>query len=113
MAASELIAAGLADCLCSDYVPSTILPAVFKIARDQDKPLNEAASLATKNPAAAAQLYDRGIIAEGKRADLIAVEWLRHQPLVTRTWSAGRQAFFCERNEASSFAKSEEKVGRR
>jgi alpha-D-ribose 1-methylphosphonate 5-triphosphate diphosphatase len=93
MAAMELVGEGLANGLCSDYVPSTLLPALFKISRELDLPLHQAIKLATTNPAGAAKLADRGQISEGKRADLIAVRQIANQPLVQCTWCGGEPVF--------------------
>jgi alpha-D-ribose 1-methylphosphonate 5-triphosphate diphosphatase len=94
--AAELIAAGYVDCLASDYVPATLLPAVFKLERELGLPLPTATALASANPAAAVKLTDRGRIAPSLRADLIAVRHIAGQPQVVRTWSAGRLVFSTE-----------------
>ena len=90
--AIDLIGADLADCLCSDYAPSTLLPAVFRVAREHDWLLHRAARLTTFGPAAAAGLADRGAIREGLRADLIAVRERGGVPITRMLWSAGRPA---------------------
>lgn len=64
MAAPELIAEGYADCLCSDYVPVTLLSAVLLISERLGIPLHQSARLATDNPARAAGLTDRGRLAK-------------------------------------------------
>jgi alpha-D-ribose 1-methylphosphonate 5-triphosphate diphosphatase len=46
----------------------------------------------TRNPARAAGLADRGEIAVGKRADLIAVKHLGGLPQAERVWSGGKSA---------------------
>jgi len=92
ISALELISAGQADCLCSDYVPFTMLLAIFKTAEALDWPLNKAAALATANPAQAASLTDRGEVATGKRADLLAVSCQANRlPRVLRLFRAGRE----------------------
>lgn len=88
--AIDLIAAELADCLCSDYSPSTLLPALFHIARELDWPLHKVVRLGTVGPAAAARLTDRGAIRAGLRADLIEVEKRGGVPVTRMLWSAGR-----------------------
>lgn len=93
MRAVDAIGASYADCLCSDYVPSTMLPAVWRVRRELGYSLPRAVALATRNPAAAARLADRGIIADGRRADLILVRDDGPYPRVTRTWSRGRCVF--------------------
>lgn len=93
LAALELIGGGLADCLCSDYMPSTLLPAVFTVAERLGVPLHQAAAMATLAPAAAAGLHDRGAIAVGRRADLIAVRRTADHFRVERMWVAGREVY--------------------
>jgi alpha-D-ribose 1-methylphosphonate 5-triphosphate diphosphatase len=88
--AIDMVAAGLADCLCSDYAPSTLLPAIFRIARELDWPLHRPARLTSLGPATAARLADRGAIREGLRADLIAVHERGGVPVTRHLWSAGR-----------------------
>ena len=88
--ALELIEHAGANALCSDYVPGTILPSLFKIAETLGWPLWKAAHLGTLNPANGARLVDRGEICPGKRADLIEVELDRGWPVVRRLWSRGR-----------------------
>lgn len=96
MSAMSLIQLRQADCLCSDYVPATLLPAILKIFNDLDWPLHEVAKLVTSNPAKAARLTDRGAIQAGLRADLFAFEHPpqpNFPPRVRATWSNGGLAF--------------------
>lgn len=93
MKALDAIDAGYADCLCSDYVPSTMLPAVWCVQRELGYTLPQAVALVTRNPAEAAGLDDLGWIAPGMRADLLLVREDRPYPCVTNTWSHGRCAF--------------------
>ncbi len=79
--------------LCSDYMPATILPAIFKISEELGWPLEKALRLGSYNPARAAQLEDRGEIAVGQRADLIEVELHHGWPIVRKLWSAGRLTY--------------------
>jgi len=87
--ASHLIGAGLADVLCSDYLPAALLPAVFRIAEELAWHLGRAVALASAHPAAAAGLSDRGRIEPGYRADLIAVDDGGPLPRVTHTFVDG------------------------
>lgn len=93
MRAIDAIRAGVASCLCSDYQPSTLLPAVFMAAEQAKLSLSEAVAMVSATPAKACGLADRGAICVGRRADLVAVMQVGRQPTVTRTWSRGRQAF--------------------
>lgn len=96
MKAIEAIQNTVADCLCADYSPAALIVAVFKIPQLVDLSLVDAIKLVTVNPAKAARLSDRGEIAPGKRADLVAVTKLEGLPQISRTWSAGRPVFRVE-----------------
>ncbi|WP_186426370.1 alpha-D-ribose 1-methylphosphonate 5-triphosphate diphosphatase [Cupriavidus metallidurans] len=93
MRAIDAIHAGVGHILCSDYQPSTLIAAAFAASRLADLPLDRALALVTSNPADACLLDDRGRLAPGKRADVIAVGSVAGQPMVTHTWSAGRLVF--------------------
>lgn len=92
MRALDAVLAGVADCLCGDYSPAALLPSVMRLPELASISLPEAIALVTCNPARAAGLIDRGEIAIGKRADLIAVKKLGDLPQVERVWSSGKQA---------------------
>jgi alpha-D-ribose 1-methylphosphonate 5-triphosphate diphosphatase len=71
--------------LCSDYVPSTMLAAIFQLAQ-QHMPLHEAVRLSTLHPAEALGLDgELGSVEAGKHADLILVELHEGYPLVRAT----------------------------
>lgn len=91
MRALDAVKAGVADCLCGDYSPAALLPAVLKLPELAGIKLHEAVALVTCNPARAVGLKDRGVIAAGKRADLLAVRHLGGLPQVSRVWSEGLQ----------------------
>ncbi|EHK65816.1 alpha-D-ribose 1-methylphosphonate 5-triphosphate diphosphatase [Achromobacter arsenitoxydans] len=93
MRAIDAIRAGVASCLCSDYQPSTLIAAAFAAQAQSDLSLPQAVALVTRNPADACGLSDRGRIAVGARADLVAVAQVGAQPLVSHTWSSGRLVF--------------------
>lgn len=91
--AMDLFEQGGANALCSDYMPATLLPAIFKIADDLGWPLWRAALAGTKTPAEAAKLFDRGAIIEGMRADLIEVEPHHAWPIVRKLFLAGQATY--------------------
>ena len=92
IAATELLADGLLDILSSDYVPFSMLQAVFRLAGDGRVDLPSAIRLVTKNPAEAVGLDDRGEIAVGKRADLVRLSPGDDGPPVVRSvWREGRR----------------------
>ena len=91
IAVADLLAEGLLDILASDYVPRSILDAVFRLANDPalDFDLSAAVRLATLTPARAAGLDDRGALAPRQRADLLRVGIAGEQPFVRAAWRAG------------------------
>ncbi len=91
MRALDAVKEGVADCLCGDYSPAALLPAVLKLPELAGINLHDAVALVTCNPARAVGLKDRGVIAAGKRADLLAVRHLGGLPQVSRVWSEGLQ----------------------
>jgi alpha-D-ribose 1-methylphosphonate 5-triphosphate diphosphatase len=93
VAAAVLAAAGHLDMLASDYIPASLLRAVFRLAADGLADLPGAVRLATANPARLCGLDDRGRIAEGLRADLVRVVSAGGQPHVRAVWSGGRAVY--------------------
>ena len=90
IAAIDLLRAGEADILSSDYVPASLMEAVFKLP-EADAGISLAASVrrASLNPAQAVGLNDRGEIAAGKRADLVRVRLHGDAPLIRAVWREG------------------------
>ena len=93
MKAIDAIHAGVADCLCADYSPASLIVSIFKIPEISTLDLAAAIRLVTVNPAKAAKLGDRGEIAVGKRADLVVVGMPGGLPQVTDVWSNGSVAY--------------------
>lgn len=93
MRAIDAIKEGVADCLCADYHPATLIVAVMKIVEQSVLDLPSAVRLVTANPARAARLHDRGEIALGKRADLIAVASPGGLPQVSQVWVHGEPVY--------------------
>jgi alpha-D-ribose 1-methylphosphonate 5-triphosphate diphosphatase len=93
VAARTLIDNNCLDVLSSDYIPSSLLQAVFLLAVELDLiSLPKAIALVTKNPANAMNLMDRGEIAIGRRADLVQVAHKPSQdvtPIVRSVWRDG------------------------
>ncbi len=87
------VIAGVADCLCGDYAPAALLPSVLRLPDLAGISLSDAVALVTRHPARAVSLNDRGEIAIGKRADLIAVKSLGGLPQAERIWVHGRPIF--------------------
>jgi alpha-D-ribose 1-methylphosphonate 5-triphosphate diphosphatase len=86
LSAREAHAAGLLHILAADYHPAAILPAIRALSNTDPDGLVGAVRLASRNPAKALGLTDRGEIAPGKRADLAIVDAADR---VVQTFSAG------------------------
>lgn len=91
--ALDAVMAGVADCLCADYHPATLVVAVFRLPELADITLADAVRLVSANPARAAGLADRGEIATGKRADLVAVAHINGLAQASGVFSAGKPVF--------------------
>jgi alpha-D-ribose 1-methylphosphonate 5-triphosphate diphosphatase len=89
--ASDMIAKGLCSVLASDYYYPAQLLAAFRLAADGVLPLPDAWDLISAAPARAAGLEDRGVLAEGQRADIILVDdKVPLRPRVVMVIAAGR-----------------------
>ena len=87
---AELARAGLLDVMSSDYMPSSLLMAAFRLPQAAPAiDLPRAIATVTAAPAAAVGLDDRGTIALGKRADLLRVRLTQNIPVVGAVWRAG------------------------
>ncbi|MEO0987631.1 MAG: alpha-D-ribose 1-methylphosphonate 5-triphosphate diphosphatase [Cyanobacteria bacterium J06639_14] len=92
VSAMDLVEQDLVDIISSDYVPQSLVQAMFLIAAQQQKPLHEAMRLFTLNPAKAIGLdRDRGSLEVGKRADLITLHHDGVVPRLTSVVSQGRR----------------------
>ncbi|WP_349963088.1 alpha-D-ribose 1-methylphosphonate 5-triphosphate diphosphatase [Rhizobium sp. ZPR3] len=90
VSAIELAHLGLLDVLTSDYVPGSLLQAIFSMA-SKGFDLSEAVAMVTKNPADLLGFNDRGHISPGLKADLIRVRLIDGVPIIRNIWVAGRQ----------------------
>ena len=72
--AAEMAEAGVCDILSSDYYYPAMMRAAFVLADRGKFDLAKAWTFVSATPAAAAGLTDRGVIAAGKRADILLVE---------------------------------------
>ena len=93
MRAFDAINNNAADIVCSDYLPSAMLPAIFHLTKEGIK-LTEAVKLVTLNPAMALGIdSDVGTIEVGKSADLIVVEIHQNYPILRKTLVGGKTIF--------------------
>ncbi|KNC90291.1 alpha-D-ribose 1-methylphosphonate 5-triphosphate diphosphatase [Trabulsiella odontotermitis] len=95
VAAHQLASLGLLDILSSDYYPASLLDAAFRVADDDDNAftLPQAIRLVTKNPAQALNLHDRGVIGEGKRADLVLAHRKNQHIHIDHVWRQGKRVY--------------------
>ncbi len=91
--AARLAEAGICNVLSSDYFYPCLLRAPFILAARGQMALPAAWALVSSNPAAAAGLIDRGLIAPGRRADLVLVTADAAAPRVVATIANGRLAW--------------------
>ena len=92
VSAVELAQLGTLDILSSDYVPASLLQAVFRLPHlVAEVSLPGAVGCVTAAPAEVMGLTDRGMIEAGKRADLVQVDVVDDLPVVRRVWREGRR----------------------
>jgi alpha-D-ribose 1-methylphosphonate 5-triphosphate diphosphatase len=72
--ASDMVARGLCSVLASDYYYPAPFAAAFRLVADGVAPIEKAWPLVSEAPARAGGLDDRGVIAAGRRADLVIVD---------------------------------------
>ncbi|MBX2880178.1 MAG: alpha-D-ribose 1-methylphosphonate 5-triphosphate diphosphatase [Granulosicoccus sp.] len=95
VSARSLLESHCLTVLSSDYVPSSLLSAVFLITQEFElMSLPAALQLVTKNPAQRLGLNDRGEISTGLRADLVRIALDQDQvcaPHVKAVWRCGER----------------------
>ena len=88
VSAMALAEAGLLDIVSSDYVPAALLYAACLLG-DLWGDLPRAMATVSAAPARAAGLMDRGVLAEGMRADVIRFRQLDGVPVLRGVWAMG------------------------
>ncbi len=88
--AARLAEAGICSVLSSDYYYPCLTQAPFELAARGVLSLPAAWDLVCANPAAAANLPDRGAIARNLRADLVLIEPQPSGPRIVATIAGGR-----------------------
>jgi alpha-D-ribose 1-methylphosphonate 5-triphosphate diphosphatase len=102
--ASDMIAKGLCSVLASDYYYPAQLLAAFRLAADGVLPLADAWELISAAPARAAGLTDRGVLAEGRRADILLVDdEMPLRPRIVGVIAAGRVVYLAETDRLIRF----------
>ncbi|WP_426772727.1 amidohydrolase family protein, partial [Pseudomonas aeruginosa] len=79
----------------NDGTSASLLDAAFRVADDESNrfTLPQAVKLVTKNPAQALNLQDRGVIGEGKRADLVLAHRKGNHIHIDHVWRQGKRVF--------------------
>lgn len=93
ISAHDALNMGTLHVLASDYHPASLLAAVYALVDAGLCGWARAVALVTSGPAAAAGFEDRGVLAPGRRADMVAVARRAGHPSVVQTWVAGAPAF--------------------
>lgn len=91
VSATDLAERDFLDGLSSDYVPSSLMQAVFQLNQSEGISLPKAAALVSANPADMVNLPDRGRIAKDKRADFSRVRLVDGLPVVISVWREGKR----------------------
>jgi alpha-D-ribose 1-methylphosphonate 5-triphosphate diphosphatase len=109
--AADMIGKGLCSVLASDYYYPAQLLAAHRLAADGILPLAKAWDLISANPADAAGLADRGVLAEGRRADVILVnDEVPLRPRIVGVVAAGRLVHLTEADRLIRFAAAPRKA---
>ncbi|MEA5465800.1 alpha-D-ribose 1-methylphosphonate 5-triphosphate diphosphatase [Leptothoe sp. PORK10 BA2] len=92
VSAMALVEHDLVDIISSDYVPQSLVQAMFVIAEGRETPLHQAMKLFTINPAKAIGLdIDRGSLEVGKRADILTLHHDGVVPKLTAVYNQGKR----------------------
>jgi alpha-D-ribose 1-methylphosphonate 5-triphosphate diphosphatase len=97
LSASAMIRDGMCAVLTSDYYYPSMLHAAFRLANDGICSLAEAWNLISAKPAEMVGLSDRGMIAEGKRADLVAIDAGGGSPRIAGVFAKGAPVLLADR----------------
>jgi len=91
LSAIDAIREGVADILCSDYYPASLLHSAFRLEEEGILSLPAAVRMLTLNPAKAMGIDgDYGAVEEGKKADLLVVRKIHGKPMVYKCFIDGR-----------------------
>jgi alpha-D-ribose 1-methylphosphonate 5-triphosphate diphosphatase len=90
ISAQVLAENGLLDGFSSDYMPVSLLHSAFELHRNIGLPLFSSLAMVTANNAKMVNLFDRGVLQEGKNADIVRVQLVDEFPMVRAIWKNGR-----------------------
>ena len=90
VAAAELATLDRLDILSSDYVPAALLIGAVQLSQIWDDWAKGIATVSA-NAARCVNLDERGVIALGKRADILRFSMLHDVPVLGQVWAAGQQ----------------------
>jgi alpha-D-ribose 1-methylphosphonate 5-triphosphate diphosphatase len=91
LTALDAIMDGSADIMVSDYYPSAMLHAVFKLNLQYNIPLWKSMNMVTLNPSKAVGTdKDFGSVERGKKADLLLIKLLDGKPAITKVFIDGQ-----------------------
>ncbi len=94
LSSRDLLKSGYGDIVCSDYIPATLMHALFAIKELGIKSLHEACRLFSFNPAKYLGLSgESGSIQTGLDADLVVVDNNGEVPRIRRTYVKGREVY--------------------
>ena len=91
VSAADLVRADAVDAFASDYVPASLVEAVFLCVSDSGITLPQSVALVTDRPARMAGITDRGRLEPGLRADVVRVRVHEALPVVRQVWRAGER----------------------
>ncbi|MCI4661345.1 MAG: alpha-D-ribose 1-methylphosphonate 5-triphosphate diphosphatase [Neomegalonema sp.] len=91
VSAMDLAHEGLVDILSSDYAPASLMLAAFKMAEETDYTLPQAVATVSAIPAEVTGLTDRGVIAPGRKADLVRVYRAERLCVTRSAWRDGKR----------------------
>jgi len=109
--ATDMVRKGLCSILASDYYYPAMLLAAFRLVAEGVLPLPEAWALISRNPAMAAGMPERGLIAQGNRADILLVDAAHGtRPRVVGVIVEGRIVYLTDASRLSTSATVSRKV---
>lgn len=92
ISALELADLDALNILSSDYIPMSLVQAVFLLAENSIQfDLPKAVKTVSQNPADAMGLKDRGRLETDKRADMVQVKFLDETPVIRHVWREGQR----------------------